>query len=84
MDSVPTENHREEKKKNKKKNKKKAQESEEKTNVDQTVANMEKTNGKSSKVRTFPNGLVIEEVAMGRPDGKRADRGKKVSPQVSL
>ncbi|KAK9914108.1 hypothetical protein M0R45_037904 [Rubus argutus] len=69
---------RKEKKKNKKK-KKKAQESEEKTNVDQTVGNMEKTNGKPSKVRTFPNGLVIEEVAMGRPDGKRADRGKKVS-----
>ncbi|KAM5557139.1 peptidyl-prolyl cis-trans isomerase FKBP53 [Rosa sericea] len=78
MDSVPTENQTEEKKK-KKKNKKKSQETEEKTNADQTAANMEKTNGKSSKVRTFPNGLVIEEVAMGRPDGKRADPGKKVS-----
>ncbi|PRQ59882.1 putative peptidylprolyl isomerase [Rosa chinensis] len=79
MDSDPTENQTGEKKKKKKK-KKKSQETEEKTNADQTAANMEKSNGKSSsKVRTFPNGLVIEEVSMGRPDGKRADPGKKVS-----
>ncbi|XP_078447977.1 FK506 BINDING PROTEIN 53 [Wolffia australiana] len=30
------------------------------------------------KPRTFPNGLVIEEVAMGQPDGKRASPGKTV------
>ena len=78
MDSVPTENPTEEKKK-KKKNKKKSQETEEKTNADQTAADVGKSNGKSSKVRTFPNGLIIEDVAMGRPDGKRADPGKKAS-----
>lgn len=82
-DSIPGENHTEEKKKKKKK--KKAQESE--TKVDQTVANTEepneptweKTNGKPSKVRTFGNGLVIEDLSMGQPDGKRASPGQKVS-----
>lgn len=34
---------------------------------------------KPSQVRTFPNGLVIEEIQMGKPAGKRADPGKKVS-----
>lgn len=34
---------------------------------------------KPSQVRTFPNGLVIEEIQMGKPNGKRADSGKKVS-----
>jgi FKBP-type peptidyl-prolyl cis-trans isomerase len=35
---------------------------------------------KSSKkgVRTFPNGLKIENVAMGQPDGKLAKAGKRV------
>ncbi|XP_020241157.1 peptidyl-prolyl cis-trans isomerase FKBP43-like isoform X1 [Asparagus officinalis] len=31
------------------------------------------------KTRTYPNGLVIEELAMGKPDGQRATKGKKVS-----
>lgn len=83
MDSFPGENHTEEKKKQKKK--KKAQESG--TKVDQTVANTEdpneptweKTNGKPSKVRTFGNGFVIEDLSMGQPDGKRASPGQKVS-----
>lgn len=34
---------------------------------------------KSLQVRTFPNGLVIEELAMGKPDGKKASPGKTVS-----
>ncbi|XP_027361694.1 peptidyl-prolyl cis-trans isomerase FKBP53 [Abrus precatorius] len=37
------------------------------------------TEAKPSQVRTFSNGLVIEEVFMGKPDGKRAAPGKKVS-----
>ncbi|XP_062089482.1 peptidyl-prolyl cis-trans isomerase FKBP15-3-like [Humulus lupulus] len=37
------------------------------------------TNAKSSKVRTFANGLVIEELSMDKPDGKKAQPGKKVS-----
>ncbi|CAN0891596.1 Peptidyl-prolyl cis-trans isomerase FKBP53 [Linum grandiflorum] len=35
----------------------------------------------ASKARTFPNGLVIEELAMGKPDGKRASPGNQVSVQ---
>ncbi|XP_071711186.1 peptidyl-prolyl cis-trans isomerase FKBP53-like [Rutidosis leptorrhynchoides] len=34
---------------------------------------------KATQVRTFPNGLVIEEIQMGKPNGKRADNGKKIS-----
>ena len=33
---------------------------------------------KPTQVRTFPNGLVIEELQMGKPNGKMADKGKKV------
>ncbi|KAH9322265.1 hypothetical protein KI387_016904, partial [Taxus chinensis] len=32
-----------------------------------------------NNVRTFPNGLVIEELSMGKPDGKKAAPGSKVS-----
>ncbi|KAI3458261.1 hypothetical protein Pfo_014924 [Paulownia fortunei] len=39
----------------------------------------EKEEPKSLQVRSFPNGLVIEELVMGKPDGKRASPGKKVS-----
>ncbi|KAI7733138.1 hypothetical protein M8C21_013291 [Ambrosia artemisiifolia] len=40
-----------------------------------------KVNGSATeaKVRTFPSGLVIEEIQMGKPNGKRADPGKKIS-----
>lgn len=38
-----------------------------------------KEEAKSLQVRTFPNGLVIEELAMGKPDGKKASPGKKVN-----
>lgn len=37
------------------------------------------TNIKTPQVRTFPSGLVIEELEMGKPDGKVAASGKKVS-----
>lgn len=38
----------------------------------------EKEEAKSMQVRTFPNGLVIEELVMGKPNAKRASPGKKV------
>lgn len=79
-------------KKNKKKNKKKTKEAEGKaakneiaTTVEsQKLSTSEKkekepTEAKPSNVRTYPNGLVIEDISMGKPDGKRADLGKKVS-----
>ncbi|XP_031499742.1 peptidyl-prolyl cis-trans isomerase FKBP53-like [Nymphaea colorata] len=31
------------------------------------------------EARTFPNGLIIEEISMGKPDGRRASPGMKVS-----
>lgn len=85
-------------KKNKKKKKKKTKEPEGAAAVDQITSSAEKQNllitsekkgkkqteTKASQVRTFPNGLVIEEVLMGKPDGKRAAPGKKVThhPQI--
>ncbi|KAF4352030.1 hypothetical protein F8388_000371 [Cannabis sativa] len=80
----------EESKKKRKKNKKKSQDNEGETNVDQTVSAKEgqkvstlesdkQTKAKSSKVRTFANGLVVEELSMGKPDGKKAAPGKQVS-----
>ena len=84
LDLVPGENSLEEKKKKKKKKKKTTQESEGGTN--QTVAAMgnqeveeKQSEVKSSQMRTYPNGLVIEELAMGKPDGKRASPGKQVT-----
>ncbi|KAK7406020.1 hypothetical protein VNO78_07634 [Psophocarpus tetragonolobus] len=80
-------------KKNKKK-KKKAKESEAAAATNQITSTAEKKNlssseekvkkqieTKPSQVRTFPNGLIIEEVFMGKPDGKKAAPGKKVSVQ---
>lgn len=80
-------------KKNKKKKKKKTKEAEgeaAKNEIATTVENQklstsekkkekEPTEAKPSNVRTYPNGLVIEDISMGKPDGKRADLGKKVS-----
>lgn len=74
--NVDTENNVTEKKK-KKKRKRKTEE------TDVGDGNMEikekKSEAKPSQVRTYANGLVIEELSMGRPDGKRASPGKKVS-----
>ncbi|KZV46739.1 hypothetical protein F511_09966 [Dorcoceras hygrometricum] len=75
------------KKKKEKKKKKQGKEGESTVKADQTLTNekgsiMEKEENieiKSSHVRTFSNGLVIEEVAMGKPDGRRASPGEKVS-----
>ncbi|XP_057761888.1 peptidyl-prolyl cis-trans isomerase FKBP53 [Arachis stenosperma] len=81
----------EKKKKNKKKNKAKESHGGEATpsQIDKPVENKlsasekkgkkQETEAKPSQVRTFPNGLVIEEISMGKPDGKRAAPGKKVS-----
>ena len=79
-------------KKEKKKNKKnKLQENAETPSAEKKVAEKYETNvekqekggaSKSLQVRTYPNGLVTEEVAMGKPDGKRASPGKKVNLQL--
>ncbi|GFP88301.1 peptidyl-prolyl cis-trans isomerase fkbp53 [Phtheirospermum japonicum] len=74
-----------EKKRNKKKNKRQESGSTPSAEEKQTDKNgpvlekQESKEAKSMQVRTFPNGLAIEELVMGKPDGKRATRGKKVS-----
>lgn len=75
--------------KEKKKKKKKKRETEngagsnaKETTVEKRVSTVDdetKNEAKPFQVRSFPNGLVIEELAIGRPDGKRAAPGKKVS-----
>ncbi|RZC57765.1 hypothetical protein C5167_005064 [Papaver somniferum] len=71
------------KKKNKKKNK--AQESDASASKEvaekkaPTVVTEAKKEKKRSQVRTFDNGMVIEELEMGKADAKKADNGSKVS-----
>ncbi|CAK7337093.1 unnamed protein product [Dovyalis caffra] len=89
-DSMPGEDSSDKKKKKKKKKKNKTQDSGA-TTKDQAISAVggeaksslesedNQSTGKSSQVRTFPNGLVIEELAMGKPDGKRASPGSQVS-----
>ncbi|XP_021725322.1 peptidyl-prolyl cis-trans isomerase FKBP53-like [Chenopodium quinoa] len=78
------------KKKQKKKKKGKTEKSEEVSKIEQdanaepkqiskTDKVVKQSKEKPARVKTFPNGLVIEDVAMGKPDGKRASRGSKVS-----
>ncbi|KAL2920529.1 Peptidyl-prolyl cis-trans isomerase FKBP53 [Bienertia sinuspersici] len=78
------------KKKKKKKKKGKKEKDDELANVKQDATTEDKpisktdkeakeSNAKSAKVRTYPNGLVVEEIGMGKPNGKRASRGSKVS-----
>jgi len=88
-DSMPGEDSSDKKKKKNKK-KKKTQDSGATTN-DQAVSAAggeaksslesedKQSTAKSSQVRTFSNGLVIEELAMGKPDGKRASPGSQVT-----
>ena len=87
-DSMPAEDSSDKKKKKKKK--KKTQDSGA-TTKDQAVSAVggeaksslesedKQSTAKSSQVRTFSNGLVIEELAMGKPDGKRASPGSQVT-----
>lgn len=71
----------------KKKKKSKKQDSVAEANVLQTLSenNVSNTNIKEKnevkplQERTFPNGLVIQELGMGKPDGRKAAPGKKVS-----
>lgn len=78
----------EKKKKKKKKNNKTMDEGA--TNANQTLTGLgnknlstseheeEEIEAKPSQTRTYPNGLVVEELSMGKPDGKRASGGKQV------
>ena len=70
------ENSSEEKKKKKKKKKPTTQEGEGKATMDQTISAV---GNKEEVEKQSENRLVIEELQMGKPDGKRASPGKQVS-----
>lgn len=85
---TPNETKKSKKKKKKVKNKKSdAKEMEVTNGTPEKVSNhpvdkseeplQEKEHG--NNVRSFPNGLVIEELSMGKPDGRKAVPGNKVS-----
>lgn len=84
---VAAENHQLEKKKKKKKKNKKAKaqffggdaEKEQAVSATDPMESEEKIKGHPSHAKTFGNGLVVEDIAMGKPDGKKASLGKKVS-----
>lgn len=78
------------KKKNKKKKTQEKNESENQTPKTQEknakgnqTSNTDLTGSESKKqplqTRTFGNGMIIEEIEMGKPDGKKASPGKKVN-----
>uniref|UniRef100_A0A7N0RDY6 FK506-binding protein n=1 Tax=Kalanchoe fedtschenkoi TaxID=63787 RepID=A0A7N0RDY6_KALFE len=69
----------EEKKKRKKKKKSKVEKREEEAAAAKADLVEKQTEAKASHIREFPNGLVIEDQKMGKPDGKRASPGKRVS-----
>lgn len=58
--------------------KQKTQEANKNENNVQTGITESGSKKKPPQTRTFANGLIIEELEMGKPDGKRATRGKKV------
>ncbi|KAK9665627.1 hypothetical protein RND81_14G124700 [Saponaria officinalis] len=79
-------------KKKKKKNKKKSKIEKDETvaDVEQNFAEEDKKISKAvtetkqakdtpAKLKTFANGLIIEDLVMGKPNAKTASRGKKVS-----
>ncbi|CAA7060236.1 unnamed protein product [Microthlaspi erraticum] len=72
-----------------KKNKKKKKNSSEEATVEsktvsgsvekQKTPEQNQAKSNASQERTYPNGLIVEELRMGRPDGKKAAPGKTVS-----
>uniref|UniRef100_A0ACD5UXW5 Uncharacterized protein n=1 Tax=Avena sativa TaxID=4498 RepID=A0ACD5UXW5_AVESA len=64
----------------KKKNKKKTKENNTSENQAQTdVLKSDSSKEETSQTRTFGSGLIIQTVALGKPDGKKAVPGKKVA-----
>ncbi|XP_074591619.1 peptidyl-prolyl cis-trans isomerase FKBP53-like isoform X3 [Curcuma longa] len=67
------------KSKKKKKKARKGNNPENDSNVNEPVSLPEEHKHGQHKTRTFSNGLTIEELSMGQPDGKKASPGSKVS-----
>lgn len=77
---ISTKTSRDTEKKKKKKNKKNQHDGKAVTKVEQNKKNEsheveENEATKSSQLRTYGNGLVIEDLAMSKPDGKRTFPG---------
>ncbi|KAH9608564.1 hypothetical protein KSS87_004102 [Heliosperma pusillum] len=51
----------------------------EEKNTSKAVKETKQPKDKQAKVKTFPNGLIVEDVDLGKPSGRTASRGKKVS-----
>ncbi|KAG8064702.1 hypothetical protein GUJ93_ZPchr0004g39137 [Zizania palustris] len=66
---------------NKRKRNKKKKTQEKKTSENHTPTDLMESESKKQplQTRTFANGMVIQEIAMGKPDGTKASPGKKVS-----
>ena len=65
---------------NKKKNKKKKTQDSNTSEIQSPTAIAEsKSKEKPLQTRTFANGMIIQEMALGKPDGKKATNGKKVN-----
>ncbi|KAK9672753.1 hypothetical protein RND81_12G121900 [Saponaria officinalis] len=47
--------------------------------ITEAVNETKESKDKPAKIRTYSNGLIVEEMEMGKPNGKRASPGKKVS-----
>lgn len=62
----------------KKKKARKGNNPENDSNVNEPVSLPEEHKHGQHKTRTFSNGLTIEELSMGQPDGKKASPGSKV------
>ncbi|CAL9111216.1 unnamed protein product [Musa textilis] len=68
------------KKKKKKKTKKDKSHDEDSTSKEESLNPLEaERKAEPQKTRTFSNGLRIEELSMGKPDGKKASPGSRVS-----
>ncbi|KAL5213813.1 hypothetical protein ABZP36_002965 [Zizania latifolia] len=66
---------------NKKKRNKKKKTQEKNTSENHTPTDLMESESKKQplQTRTFGNGMIIQEIAMGKPDGTKASPGKKVS-----
>jgi FK506-binding nuclear protein len=64
---------------NKKNKKKKTQDANTSENQSPTAIAESKNKKEPLQTRTFANGMIIQEMVLGKPDGKKATNGKKVA-----
>jgi FK506-binding nuclear protein len=62
-----------------KKNKKKKAQDTNKSENQSPTGLVESESKEPLQTRTFANGLIIQEMELGKPDGKKATKGKKVN-----